>query len=99
MLPQTLSSGKNPAQTAGRSGEPKIAQRISDSSCTQGTPAGLPPGMPGIGEVMDGAVQQAPHSARQSINHPSADGRSDWMYPSARRPSPGHQHRTGQPAP
>jgi len=26
---------------------------------------GLPLGMPGIGEVMDGAVQQAPHPARQ----------------------------------
>jgi hypothetical protein len=29
------------------------------------TPAGLPSGMPGMGEEMDGAVQQAPHRARQ----------------------------------
>lgn len=26
-----------------------------------GTPAGLPFGMPGIGDAMDGAVQHAPH--------------------------------------
>lgn len=31
----------------------------------QGTPAGLPPGMPGIGEEMDGAMQQAPQWLRQ----------------------------------
>lgn len=35
------------------------------SNCTQGTPAGLPPGMPGIGLEIDGAVQQAPQFARQ----------------------------------
>jgi hypothetical protein len=33
----------------------------------QRTPAGLPSGMPGIGELMDGAVQQAPQSGRQSM--------------------------------
>jgi hypothetical protein len=27
--------------------------------------AGLPVGMPGIGELIDGAMQQAPHPARQ----------------------------------
>jgi len=30
----------------------------------QGTPAGLPCGMPGIGVVMDGAVQHAPQPGR-----------------------------------
>lgn len=30
----------------------------------QGTPAGLPFGMPGIGDVIDGAVQQAPQPLR-----------------------------------
>jgi hypothetical protein len=38
--------------TAGRSGCPKIVQRSWTSSCTQGTPAGLPWGMPGMGEEM-----------------------------------------------
>jgi len=28
------------------------------------TPAGLPPGIPGIGEEIDGAMQQAPHRGR-----------------------------------
>ena len=31
----------------------------------QRTPAGLPLGMPGIGDVIEGAVQHAPHPARQ----------------------------------
>jgi hypothetical protein len=32
----------------------------------QRTPAGLPFGMPGIGEEIDGAMQQAPHPGRQA---------------------------------
>jgi hypothetical protein len=32
----------------------------------QGTPAGLPCGIPGIGLVMDGAMQQAPQPDRQA---------------------------------
>ena len=52
-------------QTAGRSGRPKSRQRSVSSSCTQRTPAALPAGMPGIGELMDGAVQQAPQAGRQ----------------------------------
>jgi hypothetical protein len=31
----------------------------------QRTPAGLPPGMPGIGLLMEGAMQQAPQPGRQ----------------------------------
>jgi hypothetical protein len=34
------------------------------SSCTHATPAGLPSGIPGIGEAIDGAVQQAPQPSR-----------------------------------
>jgi hypothetical protein len=30
----------------------------------QGTPAGLPFGMPGIGVLIDGAMQHAPHAGR-----------------------------------
>ena len=41
-----------------------MRQRSSSPNCTQRTPAGLPLGMPGIGLVIDGAVQQAPHCGR-----------------------------------
>jgi hypothetical protein len=53
--------------TAGRSDLPKILQPFRSSSCTQRTPAGLPSGIPGIGEDIDGAIQQAPQPARQEI--------------------------------
>jgi hypothetical protein len=62
-----LSVGRRPTQKAGRSGFPKIAQRMSGSNCTHGIPAGLPCGIPGIGEVIEGAMQHAPHSGRQSM--------------------------------
>lgn len=39
----------------------------------QRTPAGLPCGMPGIGEEMEGAMQQAPQPARHSMGGPSMD--------------------------
>jgi hypothetical protein len=41
-----------------------MRQRSSSPNCTQRTPAGLPLGIPGIGLVIDGAVQQAPHCGR-----------------------------------
>lgn len=44
-----------------------MAQRWSAINWTQGTPAGLPPGMPGMALLMEGAVQQAPQPGRQSI--------------------------------
>jgi hypothetical protein len=40
-------------------------QRSWASSWMQGTPAGLPWGMPGMGEEMEGAVQQAAQPGRQ----------------------------------
>ncbi len=43
-----------------------MRQRRSASSCTHGTPAGLPAGMPGMALLIDGAVQQAPHCGRQA---------------------------------
>lgn len=43
-----------------------MRHRLSSASCTQRTPAGLPLGMPGIGLVIDGAVQQAPQPLRQA---------------------------------
>jgi hypothetical protein len=59
--------GRSEAHTAGRDGSPKSAQRNSFVSCTQGTPAGLPSGMPGMALLIDGAVQQAAQRARHSI--------------------------------
>ena len=66
--PQKSRSALKPLHTAGRSGELKMAQRKSSVRFTQRTPAGLPLGMPGIGELMEGAMQQAPQPARQSKN-------------------------------
>ena len=65
--PHISSSGCREPQTSGRSGLPKIRQRIFSSRLTQGTPAGLPSGIPGIGDVIEGAIQQAPHFSRQMI--------------------------------
>ena len=42
-----------------------MRQRMASSSWTQATPAGLPWGMPGMGLVIEGAMQQAPQPARQ----------------------------------
>jgi hypothetical protein len=71
-LPPHISAlGRRLAQTAGRSGCPKIAQRKSAVSCTQRTPAGFPSGMPGIGEEIDGAMQHAPHDGRHSMVTPA----------------------------
>ena len=64
-LPHISGPGFNEAQNAGRSGRLNSRQRLASSSCTQRTPAGLPCGMPGIGERIDGAMQQAPQSLRQ----------------------------------
>ena len=58
--------GCNPPQHAGRSGLPNIRQRNASSNCTHRTPAGLPPGMPGIGLEIEGEMQQAPHPLRQT---------------------------------
>ena len=67
VLPHISGEGFRLAHTAGRSASPKIRQRLAGSSCTQRTPAGLPSGMPGIGELMEGAMQQAPQPLRQSM--------------------------------
>lgn len=60
-------AGCSPPQNAGRSGRPKIRQRLAASSWMHRTPAGLPCGMPGIGAVIEGAMQQAPQPGRHSM--------------------------------
>ena len=57
--------GRSEPHTGGRSGRPKILHRMASSNCTQRTPAGFPFGMPGMGELIDGAMQQAPQAGRQ----------------------------------
>jgi hypothetical protein len=57
--PHISAEGRSPPQKAGRCGWLNTLQRNSSSSWTHGTPAGLPFGMPGKGEVMEGAMQQA----------------------------------------
>jgi hypothetical protein len=66
-LPHITAEGIRDAHTAGRCGCPKILQRCALSSCTQHTPAGLPRGMPGMGELIEGAVQQAPQRGRHNM--------------------------------
>jgi hypothetical protein len=63
--PHMSARGVKDEQTAGRSGAPNNRHRPSSVSCTHGTPAGLPRGIPGIGEEMDGAIQHAAHPERQ----------------------------------
>jgi hypothetical protein len=58
-------AGLQTAAKVGRRGSPNSAQRKSGSNCTQGTPAALPSGIPGIGVVMEGAMQQAAQPGRQ----------------------------------
>ena len=66
-VPHISGDGCKEAHTAGRSGELNMVQRISASRWIQGIPAALPSGIPGMGELMDGAIQQAPQKALHSI--------------------------------
>jgi hypothetical protein len=52
---------------------------LSAVNCTQRTPAGLPCGMPGMGEDMDGAMQQAAQPARHcSVMYRHLRPMSSW---------------------
>lgn len=66
-LPHISAVGCKDAQTAGRSGRPNSRQRSDASSCTQRTLAPLPLGMPGMAELIEGAVQHAPQPGRQCM--------------------------------
>jgi hypothetical protein len=65
--PHIAGPARKLTQIAGRSGFPNRLQRFALSNCIQRTPAGFPFGMPGIAEEIDGAMQQAPQPARQSM--------------------------------
>jgi oxygen-independent coproporphyrinogen-3 oxidase len=67
------------AHTAGRSGLPKIRQALLSSSWLQRTPAGLPSGMPGMGDEIDGAMQQAPQPARQEGKSVMGEFYANWV--------------------
>jgi len=58
--------GAREAQTGGRSTDPNNLQDRSGANCTQGTPADLPAGIPGMGLLMEGAMQQAAQPGRQT---------------------------------
>jgi hypothetical protein len=66
-LPHISSLGRKLVQTCGRSAQPKIRHLLSFVNCKQRTPAGFPADIPGIGEEIDGAIQQAAQPARHSI--------------------------------
>jgi hypothetical protein len=65
LRPHMSGEGRRLLHTAGRSGLPNSLQRLSSVSWTQRTPAGLPCGIPGMGDEIDGAMQHAPQPARQ----------------------------------
>ena len=93
-VPHISALGRKLTQKAGRSGWPYNLQRLSAVNCTQRTPAGLPWGIPGIGELMEGAIQQAPQPTRHSIRFPShwaCAAMASAIEPStpARSPKPG----------
>lgn len=51
----------------GREGSLKTAHLKSAVSCTHLTPASFPSGIPGMGELIEGYMQQAPQSDRHSM--------------------------------
>lgn len=65
--PQNSRSALKPPQTAGRRGSPHRPQRLSGVRCGHRTPAGLPFGKPGMGELMDMTTQHAPQPRLHSI--------------------------------
>lgn len=55
--------------TSGRSGRPNSAQLRSGVRWMHGTPAGLPSGIPGIGDEIEMTIQQAAQPIRHSMAH------------------------------
>lgn len=67
LVPHIAICGRSRVHTAGRSGFPNNAHRLESVNWTQRMPAGLPCGIPGIGEEIEGAMQHAPQPERHSI--------------------------------
>lgn len=67
LLPQISASGLKPLQTFGRSGLLKMSQKKSSVRWIHLTKAGLPSGIPGMGELMEGNIQHAPQPGRHSM--------------------------------
>jgi hypothetical protein len=63
--PHISSEGLRPAQNDGRSGLAKIPHALAAVRWMHRSPALLPAGIPGIGLVIEGAMQQAPQCGRQ----------------------------------
>lgn len=70
--PHICADGRSLSHTAGRRGSPNSRQRLSLLNWTQRTPAALPPDIPGIGELIEGAMQQAPQPGRHATATGSA---------------------------
>jgi hypothetical protein len=68
LVPQKASLAWYEEQTAGRSAFPYRLHRLSPVSCMHRTPGGFPADIPGILDEMDGAMQHAPHPARQETS-------------------------------
>lgn len=68
LLPQTNFSALKSLQTFGLSGKSKISHCSWSFKWMQGTNAGFPSGIPGIGDEMEGMMQQAPQLDRHSIS-------------------------------
>lgn len=64
--PHISTDGRKLLHTAGRRGSPISRQRLSLLNWMQRSPAALPPGIPGIAELIEGAMQQAPQPGRQT---------------------------------
>jgi hypothetical protein len=71
--PHISGAARRDEQTTGRRGSPNSRQRLSAVNCAQRTPAGLPWGMPGMADEMDGAMQQAPQPGRHAMTASPGD--------------------------
>ena len=91
-MPHISRLGLSEPQTRGRSGRPKIRQVRSGFNCTQATSAGLPFGIPGMGLVIEAAMQQAAQPGRQvtvlASNSASLSGRAGLAPDSETLPEP-----------
>lgn len=67
-LPHISREGFRLLHTLGLAGLPNSLHLLSSVSCMHLTPAGLPSGIPGILDEIEGAMQQAAHPSLHSIS-------------------------------